>query len=63
MLLANDFPMGTSAGASLYYEDSFLVMGGEGVDACTGCDCSRYIRDLIFRRVTIANLFHCTFKI
>ena len=55
--------MGTSAGASLYYEDSFLVMGGEGVDACTGCDCSRYIRDLIFRRVTIANLFHCTFKI
>ena len=55
--------MGTSAGASLYYEDSFLVMGGEGVDSCTGCDCSRYMRDHIFRLVTIPNLFHYTFRI
>ena len=48
-LSANDFPMGVTRPASMYYEDSFLVMGGDGADSCTGCTCTRHMRDNIFK--------------
>jgi len=47
---ATDFPRPIARHASLYFEDSFLIMGGDSCTGCSACSCTQCVpRDIIYQ--------------